>query len=155
MEDLVDAYAWAKATVTVHNDAPSDEDFILAMSERRLPYEPSPARKQYFSVHLLLRNSGEHSVFTHGTHAILDARPNLRVLRHFFRALSGEFDQVPLAKLSWGAEVVNLPADIVTIMGGMKGETPGGYGLEVPKELRAETVRREFSSTPMGAVNHL
>lgn len=141
VRDMEEAYSWAKGTLTVHMDAPSDEDFILTMSERLLPYEPLPSHKQYLGVHLLLRASGEHSVYTHGTHAILDARPNFQAFRHFFQALSGELDCTPLTDLLWGAEVKNLPVDIVTIMGGVKTTGQEDSGLQLPDGLVMAKVR--------------
>jgi hypothetical protein len=131
---------WAQGTLNVHANPPTDEEFISELNHKRLPYEPVPSMKQHFGCHLLLRPGGTHSFFTHGTHGILDARPNLRVLSMLFEAAAGGQVEPP----ALGTDVRNLPVDLINLLGKDKFEKAKSYGWDVPRELKTTKV-----STPL------
>ncbi|KZV85694.1 hypothetical protein EXIGLDRAFT_653817 [Exidia glandulosa HHB12029] len=126
--DLSKANEWCLRALKVHHDGPSVEDFVATMSRARLPYREG-TDELFFACHLLLRESGPHSLFFHGTHAIMDAAPTLDA---FAQMLSWISDPPDGSELSWGHEWVNLPEGPITATGG-EGE---GQDVEIPKLVR-------------------
>lgn len=135
-----EALKWAENTLIVHNDAPEDEHFLVALTKTRLPYEPLPGLRQYFACHLLLRPEGNHSLHTHASHAIFDGRPNLYALRYLFIFAAAFLAEKDLEEPRWGNEIANLPVDLITAIG--RGGPVDGrdYGLNISSGLAPETV---------------
>lgn len=149
------ANSWARDTLTVHDPAPSDEEFIVKINQQRLPYVHPSGHKQYFGCHLLLRGDGRHSFYVHGSHVFLDARPALWILRRVFGAVvqGGKHGE----PTHWGEEIANLPVDLHVAVGMMSTDVTNLPALDVPADLRMDEVcvRCSRSSVPcLIAVNH-
>lgn len=147
-KDAAEAEQWAENTLIVHDPAPEDEDFLVSIAKTRLPYEPLPDRKQYFGCHLLLRPNGRHSFYTHATHTIYDAQPNLYSLRKVFFTAADILAGTPVADPTWGTELAQLPLDLVTALGGLSLAPGQDHGLDLPAELSPDTVRPPRRSPP-------
>lgn len=117
MTNKAEALAWGEASLTVHETSASDDDIISDITRMRLPYRILGGHPQRFGCHLVVRPDGHHTILTHGTHAILDAHPNLYALRYLFQALVDATKLPPLETLPYGSEVANLPVDIAHLLG--------------------------------------
>lgn len=135
MKSKDDALAWAKATLIVHETSSTDEQMINTITDIRLPYHIADGHDQVFACHLILRPNGEHALFMHGTHAILDARPNMHALRLLFHAVVHRDGEPPLDKLSYGDEVASLPVDIIQLLGENRLDAAKASGIRLPEQL--------------------
>lgn len=136
-----DALTWARNTLIVHHNPPDDEEFLVALTKTRLPYEPLPQLRQYFACHLLLRPTGKHALYTHASHAIFDGQPNLHALRHLFVFAANFLAGIQAEEPQWGSEIANLPLDLMTAIGRDMPSSDQNYGLDIPDGLKTGTVR--------------
>lgn len=143
LADDAAATTWAKNSLTVHDPAPSDEEFISYLSQRRIPYLHANGHKQIAGCHLLLRPSGKHSFYVHGAHAFFDAIPSFSITRRIYEhAVRHGEAQVALP---WGSEIKNLSMDLYRA-GGIRMEDASKYttSFDVPKELQMSQVCLHF-----------
>jgi hypothetical protein len=140
IQDYSEAHKWAERTLTIHENAPEDEDCIQMLQKIRLPYEPVGFTKQYFGCHLFLRQNGRHSFFTHGIHSILDGRPNLVLLHRIFHIFAGSSAELSAAHPTKGTDVANLPPNVVHVLGEERFEEARRMGIELPKEVKDNKV---------------
>lgn len=141
IENIDEARDWAERTLTTHENAPSDEDFVAACSERRLPYETGSSRKQYFGCHLLIREDGTTGLFMHGTHAILDIRGGLSLFHRLFEAIvHGGEASLDMDSLL-GTDVANLPPDLVHVIGEPFRKASERMGVVYTKMIKGSKVR--------------
>lgn len=128
--------AWIQQTLLVYETETSDEEFIAAINQKRMPIKDGHFTK-VFECHLLLRKSGIHSLFIHGSHALLDPQATLAVFREVFDYISHPTSSPSaIADLPWGEEWRNLPAGPITSAGGIR----DGADVAVPSLL--QEVRR-------------
>ncbi|KZT22262.1 hypothetical protein NEOLEDRAFT_1171426 [Neolentinus lepideus HHB14362 ss-1] len=134
-----DVQQWTQDTLVVHNTECSDEDFIASTNQTRLPFEDGRFTK-LFQCHLLIRESGVHSLFLHGSHALLDPNGTIAIFREIFDYMSRRPSTTPLA---WGEEWRALPAGPITSAGGIQ----SGADVEVPlllKEVESLVTRNKM-----------
>ncbi|EKM52332.1 uncharacterized protein PHACADRAFT_198396 [Phanerochaete carnosa HHB-10118-sp] len=135
MKSKDDALAWARATLIVHETTSTDEQVINSITDIRLPYHIGDRREQVFACHLILRPNGEHALFMHGSHAVLDARPTMHTLRHLFHVIVHHDDEPCLDQLPYGGEVASLPVDIIQLLGKDLLEAAKTSGIRLPEQL--------------------
>jgi len=97
------------------------EGIIAELNATTLPYKHRNGHLQYFGAYLFLGDDNTHCIFFHGTHSLLDAKPNLKAFE-LLRKWVIEPSLPPLEKLEWGTEWERLPAGPVTSTGGPRGE---------------------------------
>ncbi|KAF7346244.1 hypothetical protein MSAN_01851400 [Mycena sanguinolenta] len=112
--------AWATESVIIreHVDV---ETFISTINQTRLPYTLSNGALQILRCFLLLSPNGdmsEHSIFFHGSHTIMDARPTFKAFSLLLEFMSKPSTSADIKNLAWGTEWKNLPAGPVTSTGG-------------------------------------
>ncbi|KAH9846557.1 hypothetical protein C2E23DRAFT_852206 [Lenzites betulinus] len=139
VKDQDAALEWARRTLVVRESTVSDEDFISEIKLANLPYEAYGGLKQYFGCYLVLRPDGNHSFFTQGAHAILDARANLHILRHILQGAVGSSPAGKSEDVSWGTEVSNLTLDMVHILGEERFAEAKRIGFEIPGSMAENT----------------
>jgi hypothetical protein len=123
-----EAAAWARETLKVQRSDLHYDDILPLIHQTKLPYILESKARQFFALHLVLRNSGTHYLLIHGTHAIFDANPTLKALSFLFDHITNGNKNVAIP---WGSEWVNLPADIISGSGGPNGKTT----YDVPPEV--------------------
>lgn len=131
-----EAYRWARATLHVHDPAPSNDDFLTQVNQTLLPYEPLPGHKQYIACHLLLRPDGTHTVYLHGSHAVLEGQTVMWSFRRMLESLP-RLNAPSADAYVWGAEVANLPVDVLHAVRVAPGDTKE---FDVPEPLRMSEV---------------
>jgi hypothetical protein len=130
-----EAQFWAKETLTIHQDALSEEDFVPKRNMMKLPYPTGPFKAQYFGVDLLCMGGDRYCLLLHGTHAIFDGQVTLDATHCLLNSLTAPNSEPDITMLEWGTEWKNLPTDIITAIGG----APDGAKEGVPtlsKEIR-------------------
>ncbi|EKM50904.1 uncharacterized protein PHACADRAFT_262788 [Phanerochaete carnosa HHB-10118-sp] len=135
MKSKEDALAWAKATLTVHETTATDQQMINTILDIKLPYHVQDGHDQIFGCHLVLRPNGEHALFMHGTHALLDARPCLNAFRRLFQVIVHRDKEPSLDELVYGVEVSSLPVDLVHNVGLDRLEAAKASGVRLPEQL--------------------
>lgn len=130
--------AWAEESFTVHDapDTPSALSFALGKADTKLPYAIGPAKAQYFAANLLCHAEGEYAFVFHATHSIFDGQVALDGLRFIMSAFTAAPGEPGVDALEWGTEWKNLPAGVVTAVGGPPTNWEGGVAALL-KEIDA------------------
>ncbi|KZT66960.1 hypothetical protein DAEQUDRAFT_674132 [Daedalea quercina L-15889] len=118
---------WAQEVVVVLDEPMEPDAFVGQTVERRLPYVLSNGREQLIRVYLFERvgdAEGAYSLFLHGPHCIMDARPTLDLFWFMFHSMS-ESNPAPLESFEWGSEWKNLPVGPVVATGGPRPDWEG------------------------------
>lgn len=140
--DPAELRAWAQATLTVHTAPPPDAAFVAATTQTRPRCTPLRGRTQHFAAHLLLRPAGDSAFFVHGTHALLDARVAMCILRAVCDFVSRPAAHGSLDILQWGAEVPRLPVALLDALGADAAAPPdGALDFSLPDGLQSDEVR--------------
>lgn len=110
---------WARESVVVHPEPMDSDDFMALVNLRRLPYVLYDGTKQFVRCFLVRSPAAQdiYSIFLHGPHSIMDARPTINAFSLLLTHMSVSAPP-PLTILEWGTEWRNLPAGPVTATGG-------------------------------------
>lgn len=131
--DSQEVEQWAANSFKLIDDAVTPDEFVSQMVATRLPYVHPDGTKQYWKIYLLPNTpGGRMAIFTHGTHAIFDARPNLNMLRIILEEIVLQDRDHHVGQLPWGEEWKNLAPGPVTATGGPRPD----WGTEGMKILR-------------------
>jgi hypothetical protein len=136
---------WAKDTLQVHYSPPPIDEFLSSREFVKFPLPIGPFAAQYFVLHLLCHDGRfKYSLVFHAAHAILDAQVALHALHALLTSIVRPSSGTPVADLPWGEEWENLPAGILTAIGGAPDgwETGAAKFLDTVREIgTTETVR--------------
>lgn len=124
------AETWAMHSLEVVHEFVDPNDFVQSLTQHRsLPFIHPDGSQQYFRCYILVLPNGEFGLFTFGTHAILDAHPNLNLLNLLLQSVN-EPEKMGFKDLPWGEEWKNLPPGTITATGGPRdGWASGGAEL--------------------------
>lgn len=112
---------WAKETVSTrfYDKEVDTEAFAAEINQLPIPYATPSGTQSLVHFYLLLNTWGDlksvHSLFIHGPHSLMDARPTIRTLNLM---LLWMIDPPSGPRLEWGNEVGRLPVGPLTATGG-------------------------------------
>ncbi|KAI0644225.1 hypothetical protein C8Q79DRAFT_1012028 [Trametes meyenii] len=120
--DVEQVHAWALESLETVEDPLTPDDFVAVLNQRRLPYRRLDGVGQYFRAFLLTNLDGKPAFAIHGTHAIFDAHPTLKMFSILLEHIAtGRFEDQPNS-LPWGTEWKNLPPGPIIATGGPRSD---------------------------------
>ncbi|TFY69109.1 hypothetical protein EVJ58_g615 [Rhodofomes roseus] len=120
---------WAADTLSVVETTTSPNDFVNHAVTTPLPYTLSDGKTQYWKLFLLRDAAGPIGLFAHGTHALFDAHPTLKMLQILLDEIVQPHDDEFIRSLAWGEEWRNLCADPIIATGPREGWDDEGMKL--------------------------
>ena len=144
-KDAGDVHHWVRETFSVRKGPFTTNDFILEMNKKQTPYTHLDGHSQIAHFYLLLGSDGNHGLFMHGPHTIMDARPTLRALDYMLEVIADP-PADRLEDLNWGEEWTRLPVGPVAATGGPREDwdVEGLQLLQETTQIRLNPIVSEF-----------